>query len=717
MADELWDLCRRDHFDFCVTRLPHPTTTSTTTSPRTDVLKLPDLHTWSTTIVGEMVVSSSSSNQTNQDPYQFAEWQYGLEWALHMGLPAVLIPPLPQSDDDTALASYARLVEWAAHQCRASGCRLWIPLVPLTAAALQAWRRVLQYSRYPNQLGMLIQFDTFVSSVNQTATAPSTTSTSTLAAAWLAQQLQLLHVTMGSGSLSAISFPCHQFLTNKKGYPTLSKLHQSLFVYALRRVGRRLRFLIQSGDLSSSSTLSTLLDAKARGATGCLPHLQYLQHMRQREAVRTVLDTEPARMETNYLDALQQPLQPLKDHLENQTYHVFEKDPVKYREYQRAIAMALQDRRGASSTSRLVLVVVGAGRGPLVTAALEAYASLLPHQRPPSLTVWAIEKNPSAARRLQALCEYEERWKRSQVKVLQTDLRYLTAQDLGGWPADIVVSELLGSWGCNELSPECLDGLWSTNAVHAHTVSIPTRYTSLVAPVASIKLWQQARQQALYPNASETAMLGITQAMETGYVVRPHEASQMMTAQECWSFQHPPLRQQSTTGHPANDRCVTLAFAPDPKMGIGQGCGYGPLDTDVLMTKTVPPTNDTTTTNNNNDSTTGNTSTSDLSWTLTGLLGSFITLLYQRNDKEGVYLSTCPDQFSVGMFSWFPLYLPIETPLSVPTGATVRTQLWRKVDPGRSVWYEWTVSVWKDHQCLSMSPIHNPGGRSSKVSL
>lgn len=46
-----------------------------------------------------------------------------------------------------------------------------------------------------------------------------------------------------------------------------------------------------------------------------------------------------------YEDFLQIPLQPLMDNLDRYTYEIFEKDPVKYREYQRAIYLALLDRR------------------------------------------------------------------------------------------------------------------------------------------------------------------------------------------------------------------------------------------------------------------------------------------------------------------------------------------------------------------------------------
>ena len=41
-----------------------------------------------------------------------------------------------------------------------------------------------------------------------------------------------------------------------------------------------------------------------------------------------------------------------------------------------------------------------------------------------------------------------------QVTVVSTDMRFWDAPE----KADILVSELLGSFGDNELSPECLDG-------------------------------------------------------------------------------------------------------------------------------------------------------------------------------------------------------------------------------------------------------------------
>lgn len=47
------------------------------------------------------------------------------------------------------------------------------------------------------------------------------------------------------------------------------------------------------------------------------------------------------RFARGYEDYLQCPLQPLMDNLESQTYEIFEKDPVKYTQYQTAIHQAI----------------------------------------------------------------------------------------------------------------------------------------------------------------------------------------------------------------------------------------------------------------------------------------------------------------------------------------------------------------------------------------
>lgn len=53
-----------------------------------------------------------------------------------------------------------------------------------------------------------------------------------------------------------------------------------------------------------------------------------------------------------------------------------------------------------------------------------------------------------------------------------------------------MVSELLGSWGDNELSPECLDG--AQDYLQPYGISIPQSYTSYLSPITTSKLWNGA---------------------------------------------------------------------------------------------------------------------------------------------------------------------------------------------------------------------------------
>lgn len=74
------------------------------------------------------------------------------------------------------------------------------------------------------------------------------------------------------------------------------------------------------------------------------------------------------------------PLQPLRDHLTQEVYSVFEEDVVKYRMYNKACYAALKDLqksgRGMTEDDPIIAMVVGAGRGPLVTQFLHAVDTL-----------------------------------------------------------------------------------------------------------------------------------------------------------------------------------------------------------------------------------------------------------------------------------------------------------------------------------------------------
>ncbi len=119
--------------------------------------------------------------------------------------------------------------------------------------------------------------------------------------------------------------------------------------------------------------------------------------------------------------------------------------------------------------------------------------------------IFAIEKNPSAVLHLRGLKCAEPSWNggrdcdhrddddggsggsvaipgTSVVTVVGCDMREASsdpslarmARDESS-RADIVVSELLGSFGDNELSPECLDGVQRCGILKKDCVSIPQK--------------------------------------------------------------------------------------------------------------------------------------------------------------------------------------------------------------------------------------------------
>jgi protein arginine N-methyltransferase 5 len=291
-----------------------------------------------------------------------------------------------------------------------------------------------------------------------------------------------------------------------------------------------------------------------------MSYLQYIRHLRARDEIANVLDTEEATMETPYLDSLQRPLQPLKDHLEFSMYETFEKDPVKYAKYQEAIYLALKTMDLTSDSSKpIIIAVAGAGRGPLVMRSIQAFRQF---QIPLKIRVYALEKNPSAVVYLESMAQHNPLWQ-GIVTVVNTDVRQLTQDHLHGSKIDIIVSELLGSFGDNELSPECLDPLLASECCTSSTISIPMQYTSFLAPVSSCRLHTEATQQAQVPHDGAQP-LGMQRAMETSYVVRTHSASQTHIEQPCWKFDHP-----CTTSN--KERTASLEFSPDPTFATPYG--------------------------------------------------------------------------------------------------------------------------------------------------
>lgn len=88
----------------------------------------------------------------------------------------------------------------------------------------------------------------------------------------------------------------------------------------------------------------------------------------------------------------------------------------------------------------------------------------------------------------------------NKVTIVETDMRYQflckgIVIPFRDWnapeKADIIISELLGSFGDNELSPECLDG--AQKVLKEDGISIPASYTSYIAPISSQRLHNEVK--------------------------------------------------------------------------------------------------------------------------------------------------------------------------------------------------------------------------------
>ncbi|XP_015373689.1 PREDICTED: protein arginine N-methyltransferase 5-like [Diuraphis noxia] len=246
--------------------------------------------------------------------------------------------------------------------------------------------------------------------------------------------------------VAALIIQSNIFITNKKGYPVLSKPHQE-FIKKMFNIGCQ---IVISGQL------------------GIKQQFNYLGHLYQNTSSLTPYSSD---FISGFEDYLQTPLQPLKHNLQSYVYETFEQDPIKYYEYQKAISKALIDKY---EDRVLVVYVVGAGRGPLVDATLEAAKG-----SNIKVKISAIEKNENALPSL--LFKNKEKWE-NRVTIINEDMRLWNPSE----KCDILVSELLGSFGDNELSPECLDG--AQKYLKEDGISIPSSYTSYLGPIQSRKL-------------------------------------------------------------------------------------------------------------------------------------------------------------------------------------------------------------------------------------
>ncbi|PFH53048.1 hypothetical protein AMATHDRAFT_138418 [Amanita thiersii Skay4041] len=433
-------------------------------------------------------------------------------------------------------------------------------------------------------------------------------------------------------SVRHIYIPASTFIANTKGYPVLPKPTQTF---------------IRNSMIASLSSPTIILSDVVSGLHnrgGEAAYSQYVRHL-EKTSLAVQASQKPGTVENfaqGYQDYLQAPLQPLMDNLQSLTYQTFEQDPIKYTQYEEAIFKALLEWQPTSE--RIICCVAGAGRGPLVARCLSAIT-----RAKRDVFIYAVEKNPNAFVTLQE--RQEKEWGDS-VKILFGDMRYIDIPE----QADILISELLGSFGDNELSPECLDG--AMRFLKPTGVSIPSSYTAHLAPLSSSKLYNEARSSK-DGKSLETPYVVMFQAVNIlsgdGGGLRGQCGPQI---QECWEFEHPrrdivlDLRGLPLT-NTHNVRAAHLNFYI-PHAGV-----------------------------------------------LHGLAGYFEAVLYGN-----IGLSIHPhrkDRISKDMLSWFPLFFPFKETLYLPSNSELRVSIWRLTNE-RHVWYEWHAESFLTMPTSSIAP-------------
>ncbi|KAI9092667.1 PRMT5 arginine-N-methyltransferase-domain-containing protein [Phlyctochytrium arcticum] len=571
-----------------------------------DDLRVTDVS-WSQFIVGG-ISHYDALDAPEEDTRQAAEAlvKRQVQWASHLGLNAVMYK-FPATEN---CLNFARVLNHMLGMSAYTQTWVQIPLDSKKPSTWNDWNVLRTICNHNTKLGAAVELG---------AELPEDT---------ILEQWQ-------SEPIKAVVIPTSVFVPNGKGFPVLPKRHQN-FLRSLMEA--KVQYIIRAASETES----------LHPQGGFAAYHQYINHLFRTKPELDVVD----KFATGYHDYLQLPLQPLMDNLESGTYEVFEKDPIKYAEYERATFHALKDRVPDDSDIVSVVMVVGAGRGPLVQRALQAAENA---KR--KVKVYAVEKNPNAIVTLQSRKESE--WG-DRVEVVHTDMRHWNAPV----QADIMISELLGSFGDNELSPECLDG--AQKFLKPDGISIPSEYTAFISPLSSTKLYNEVLALGDEKSSSETP-----------YIVKFRAVHELAEPQAVWKFEHPNRKLDMQNGSPDfnqhNNRYAKQRFS---------------ITKDALMH---------------------------------GIAGYFEAVLY-----KDVMISIHPKTHSPGMFSWFPIFFPMKTPTFLSAGSSVDIHFWRCCD-SRKVWYEWMVTPvlhteveGKKKETLLLggaSTLHNDGGRSYWIGL
>ncbi|KAA8498345.1 Protein arginine N-methyltransferase 5 [Porphyridium purpureum] len=376
------------------------------------------------------------------------------------------------------------------------------------------------------------------------------------------------------------------FVPNKLGYPVLSKRHQDF-----------LKAMFKYQPLFCISDEPNVKIDKDGGANKL--YVQYLAHLFGKQPPEG--DAEQIR--EIFHDYLQPLGKPFRTNLEAQRFDFQEADAVKFGKYADAIKLYLSEHRAADQTV-MVIVVLGGGRGGMVRVVNEC---LTEYERKAKIIV--LERNSNTLVSLQNM-KVELGW--TNVNIVYGDPR--------DWESavrvDLVVSEMIGAMGDNEMLPEYVEGI--SRYFKEDTVVIPSNITTYVAPITSPKLY------------SEVCLIGDegVSAFDCPYVVAMHRALQIAAVQACFDFSLPNLADASTG--------LTMSQSEQT-----QCVEFGVLESTRLH----------------------------------GFGAYFEARLY-----KDIGISTVPGTHTHGMHSWLSVLFPLRSAPLLPAESICQAQFWRRQD-------------------------------------
>ncbi|KAJ4826141.1 Protein arginine N-methyltransferase 1.5 [Turnera subulata] len=463
-----------------------------------------DLSQWSSHVVGKISswIDLDAEDETLRVDSETTLKQE-IAWASHLSLQACLLP----SPKVTSCANYARCVNQILQGLPNMQLWLRIPLVKTDEDAMdENSRKIVDSWEVWNSFRLLCEHHSQLSiALDIMGSLPSVSSLGR----WFGEPVRAAMITTNC------------FLTNARGYPCLSKSHQNLVTAFLNHSiqvvisGKPLHSVPGSGLASNGSNVNnqSVPSSFSHLSHPLKSYLDYIGFLFQK------MDplSEQELLKLGFRDCLRSPLQPLMDNLKAYTYENFEKDSMKY--IQILLYHRVEHSMGSLRVLHVcqcckVLMVVGAGRGPLVRASLQAA-----EETGRKIKVYAVEKNPNAVVTLHSLVKLEG-WE-DIVTIISCDMRH--------WNA-----------------PEEADILWThrtTTGFQKLRSTLELWYTSFIQPVTASKLYSDVKSNKDIMH------------FESAYTVKLHNIARLAPPQPLFTFNHPDYSAKKS-----NERYKKLRF-------------------------------------------------------------------------------------------------------------------------------------------------------------